>query len=365
MTAITILSTQRRDDRTGVRTYCDSLEAALKGVSGCSVRRYSHHECSAAVWRRWIVLLKLSRLLGRGMQQVVQRWMIYGCAKSCIRMNKIEGLVLAQDPITGAAANRLGLKVWTTCHFSDPIEEIFRATPFSGVFRLLMRRSMRWFLAQNARYGVLTKNVAEVMRRYSPQSEINVVPTICRFDHFYEPVPHEGFRIVMAGRLEHLKGQDRLVRMMVHVKDNTVSLWLMGEGPDRAALEKLASDLGVEDRVKFLGFVEKPEDVYRQCDLYIHSSRMECMPLAPIEAVVCGVPAWCYEFPGWNDNGIFDGTPLLNDLSSLESVAGDVERFVATSAVDRRKLLESQRQVACRYLRGEAVREIMRMANHG
>lgn len=318
-----ILSTQRNGDNTGVRAYCDTLEHVLRD-KGVEVKRITHHECSPRCVWLWRQILHIARLFGRGAQQVVMRVATYYMTKSALGKFKVQSdetsdkqlRILAQDPITAAAAAAVfGPNLQTsnppiihcTCHFSDPIEEIFRAVPMGPISRWLMRRVMGYYLCKNKRYFVLTKSVAEVMRNYAPEAVIKVIPTMCKVKEYTERIPHDGFRIVMAGRLEYLKGQWRLVEMLAELPE--AELWLLGDGSERGKLEEQAAKNGVATRVKFLGFRSDAVEMFRQCDLYVHSSLMESLPLSPIEAIFAGIPAMSFEYPGWNDWEIYDGIP--------------------------------------------------------
>jgi glycosyltransferase involved in cell wall biosynthesis len=68
-------------------------------------------------------------------------------------------------------------------------------------------------------------------------------------------------------------------------------LWLAGEGPERAACERLASRLGLGSRVRFLGFQEDPGPLYRAADIAVHASREEALSNFLIEAQAHGLPA--------------------------------------------------------------------------
>ena len=68
-------------------------------------------------------------------------------------------------------------------------------------------------------------------------------------------------------------------------------LWLAGEGPARAACEKLASSLGVETRVKFLGFQSDPGPLYAAADIAVHASKEEALSNFIIESQAHGLPA--------------------------------------------------------------------------
>lgn len=73
------------------------------------------------------------------------------------------------------------------------------------------------------------------------------------------------------GRLNAMKGHDVLLRAIASV-DN-VQLVILGEGEERAALEQLAVDLGISDRVRLLGWVENPRAYLPKFDLVTSTLR--------------------------------------------------------------------------------------------
>ena len=70
------------------------------------------------------------------------------------------------------------------------------------------------------------------------------------------------------------------------------SLWIIGDGPDRAMLEERAEELGVGRRVTFFGaqFAEEKLETLRASDVFVHPSRHEGMPTAVLEAGALGLP---------------------------------------------------------------------------
>ncbi|TNE42472.1 MAG: glycosyltransferase family 4 protein [Sphingomonadales bacterium] len=96
--------------------------------------------------------------------------------------------------------------------------------------------------------------------------------------------------ILSVGALIPRKGQDLLIRAMPSLP--TAILLLAGQGPEGAALERLAEELGVGDRVGLLGAV--PHDhlpiLYNAADVMALPSASEGMANAWIEAMACGTP---------------------------------------------------------------------------
>ena len=67
-------------------------------------------------------------------------------------------------------------------------------------------------------------------------------------------------------------------------------LWFAGDGPERAACERMAAGLGLGDRVRFLGFQQDPDPYYRAADIAVHASKEEALSNFLIEAQSHGLP---------------------------------------------------------------------------
>ncbi|MHA6763521.1 glycosyltransferase [Streptacidiphilus sp. PAMC 29251] len=110
----------------------------------------------------------------------------------------------------------------------------------------------------------------------------------------------EGPVAVCVGRLCRQKGQDVLLRAWAGVSAAVpdARLVLVGDGPDRAALEALAAGLPRPGSVVFAGAVEDPREWYAAADLLVLPSRWEGMALVPLEAMACGRPVLLTEVAG-------------------------------------------------------------------
>ena len=109
-------------------------------------------------------------------------------------------------------------------------------------------------------------------------------------DHFGLP---RDVRVALAvGRLSYEKGHDVLLRAFAAVAADMPD-WVVaiaGEGINRRALVALASELGLRDRVFFLGFQNAIDRLYAASDLLVMPSRDEGMPNAMLEAMASGLP---------------------------------------------------------------------------
>lgn len=101
-----------------------------------------------------------------------------------------------------------------------------------------------------------------------------------------------GQRIVLSvGGLIARKGQDLVMQALTHLPDDVIYL-LAGDGPDRAAYARLAQQIGVASRVRFLGPVANDElpVLYAAADVMALPSASEGLANAWVEALACGVP---------------------------------------------------------------------------
>jgi L-malate glycosyltransferase len=87
------------------------------------------------------------------------------------------------------------------------------------------------------------------------------------------------------------KNLERLLRIAALLPDAIPwRLAIAGEGPQRAALEASARELGLAERVAFTGFVDRPGSVLGELDVYVLTSDTEQMPIAVLEAMALGLP---------------------------------------------------------------------------
>lgn len=137
----------------------------------------------------------------------------------------------------------------------------------------------------------------------------------------WPPKESPGTGVVFAGRLSHEKGVDVLIRAIAAMPD--VTLDLAGAGPERAALERLAAEVGAADRVRFHGRLGTDElrSVLRKAAVAAVPSRWyENQPLAVLEAFACGLPVVGTELggvPELIDPGVDGASVPANDPAAL------------------------------------------------
>jgi glycosyltransferase involved in cell wall biosynthesis len=101
-----------------------------------------------------------------------------------------------------------------------------------------------------------------------------------------------GRRVLFVSRLAKDKRIDVLLRAMLHLRQAGAHLLLVGIGDDEHRLKEITRDLGLEDRVHFLGFVPEQDlpCVYRASDLFAIASECEVQSIPTLQATATGLP---------------------------------------------------------------------------
>jgi glycosyltransferase involved in cell wall biosynthesis len=141
--------------------------------------------------------------------------------------------------------------------------------------------------------------------------------------------------LLTVGRLdpsERYKGQNRIIRVLpMLLRDYPrLAYVIVGEGSDRQRLLRTACELGVEDRVRFLGFVDQLNECYSGCDLFVMPSTHEGFGIVYSEAMCCGMPVVAGGVDGSVSATLWGDVAFLCDPYDLSSV----ERAIRT-ALDR------------------------------
>jgi glycosyltransferase involved in cell wall biosynthesis len=138
-------------------------------------------------------------------------------------------------------------------------------------------------------------------------------------------IPESGpLHVVCVARLIERKGQDHLIEAMKRLKDEgrDVVLTLVGTGDMHAHYQDLARKLGVQDRVRFAGYVPREEinECYEKAHVFALPSFNEGMSLAALEAMAASLPLIVTR-TGGTEELLEDGT------NGFVFEWGDVERL--------------------------------------
>ncbi len=156
--------------------------------------------------------------------------------------------------------------------------------------------------------------------------------------------------LVTSSRLTHKNAVDDVISAMAYMPQN-VSFIIMGKGDDGPKLQKQARDLGVADRVKFLGFLPyKDIPIYfSACDIFIRASRSEGFGNSFIEAMASGIPVIATPVGGIVDFIDDRETGVFCSPDSPQSIVKAVEFYMKHESDKNRIVLEAKKRVNERY----------------
>jgi glycosyltransferase involved in cell wall biosynthesis len=164
-----------------------------------------------------------------------------------------------------------------------------------------------------------------------------------------QEVPCDGSLIVGCGRLHRQKGFDLLIEAFADLDDTKARLVILGEGPEREALETLARSRGVAGRVLMPGFESHPEKWLAQATLFVLPSRWEGFGHVLVEALAAGVPV----VSAWAPHGPAD---ILNDgeaglmvpTGNVAALGAAIDRLLIDKGL-RERLAEAGHKMAQRF----------------
>lgn len=145
-------------------------------------------------------------------------------------------------------------------------------------------------------------------------------------------LPRDGYVIGTVARLHWQKGVDRLLQAfhsLCHHRNN-LYLLIVGDGPDRAALEKLAEQLRVAEHCVFTGNRPNTQYLYALMDLFVLPSRWEGLPLTILEAWNAGTPVIATDVSGSRDLIQHGINGYLAD-DSAEGIASAIQRALQST----------------------------------
>jgi 1,2-diacylglycerol 3-alpha-glucosyltransferase len=191
-------------------------------------------------------------------------------------------------------AESLKLRQVSTYHFGpEVLTQPLPMRPFRGLIARLMR-------SYNNRFDLViapSQNLAKQIASEGVCTTVRYITNPVVFGDSTGVVPAEradGFTIMYAGRLGPEKNIGYLIKAFAELLKTVPQsvLWVAGAGPEGPALESLCAQLGVTEKVKFLGFLDHPAlaRYYAACDVFVLPSLMETQGLVVMEAMWFGRP---------------------------------------------------------------------------
>ena len=163
--------------------------------------------------------------------------------------------------------------------------------------------------------------------------------------------------LITTSRLVPKNAVDVVIRSLMYLP-KTVKFLVLGIGPDEAMLHQLAEDMGVADRVIFLGHIDRRDmpKYLKISDVFVRPSRSEGMGISFVEAMAAGVPVIATQVGGITDflfdqkhNPDKEPTGLFVIVDNPEDVARAVKEFLSDAGLRERSIMNAKRMVREKY----------------
>jgi len=176
-------------------------------------------------------------------------------------------------------------------------------------------------------------------------------------------IPSEAFTVGWIGRMTGIKRTDDVLLAFKRLRARGVDarLCMVGDGPDRAAIERRAHDLGIVRDTLFLGYQESVAPFYAAFDAFILPSANEGTPVTAIEALAAGRPVVATRVGGVPDV-VRDGEDgFLVEAGDVEALAERLASLAADPGLRERMGAAGRGRVLPRYAVARLVDDVDRL----
>jgi glycosyltransferase involved in cell wall biosynthesis len=334
-------------ERGGAQTYVASLLPALAGrfdvvvaahghgpvrdaarAAGVRYVALHHVRRSISPWRDALGLLELVRLMRRHRPQIVHA-------------NSSKAGILGR---LAAALSGVPIRIFTVHGWAFSAHSGLASTAYRWADRLMCPlTTVTICVAERARAEGLAARTCRAKRTV-------VIPNALDAAAVIEARPANATpTLVSVGRLQAPKDVGTLLRALAALPPGRVCAVIVGDGPQRAALEAEARALRLDGAVRFAGTRSDVPQLLAAADLFVLSSASEGAPMAVLEAMAAGLPVVASAVGGVPEIVVEGQTGLLVAPGDPAALAGAVRRLVEDPALRRRLGAAGRERVRARF----------------
>ena len=205
---------------------------------------------------------------------------------------------------------------------SDP--SFFRITKFSMERSCVVTAVSNWLAEETQREFNLSRPVRTIYNFLDANKFNGNAVKRCQFAEDHEKI------IMHISNFRPVKRVTDVVRAFKRILDEVdARLVMVGEGPERMAAVGVARQLGVQDKIKYLGNYEDIENIIPCADLIFQPSEHESFGLVPLEAMACGLPVVTTNSGGIVEVVTQGETGYLCEVGDIECMARDAIKILS------------------------------------
>jgi glycosyltransferase involved in cell wall biosynthesis len=201
-----------------------------------------------------------------------------------------------------------------------------------------------------------TVEMRELFSSWDIESEVMPNIGMMKCDSQISPrlsMPHSQFRLLFVGRILYWKGLELIIKVVKRLPGH-VTLTVIGDGPDYAALERLIDREGLNERVELLGSLMRSEvlALYKEYDVFIFPSLHDTGGFVVLEAMAAGLPVICLDRGGPALSVSENCGTVVSAGNKEETVSGlahAVERYMADQCLRETHGKNATSRIAAEY----------------
>ncbi|WP_025762109.1 N-acetyl-alpha-D-glucosaminyl L-malate synthase BshA [Dyadobacter tibetensis] len=179
---------------------------------------------------------------------------------------------------------------------------------------------------------------------FNVTKDIEVIPNFIDLDRFSRQkkehfklaiCPNNEKLVVHTSNFRKVKRIDDVISIFEKLlKKMPCKLLLVGDGPDRARIERRCKDLDICNDVRFLGKLDAIEEVLSVADLFLMPSESESFGLAALEAMACEVPVISSNVGGLPELNVHGYSGFLSDVGDVDDMVKNAAYVLDDSRLD-------------------------------
>lgn len=175
------------------------------------------------------------------------------------------------------------------------------------------KRSKKFHLKKN---GLVRQihGVGVDMKRFKASNDISKTGSI----RDSIGVPRDAFHIVTAAEINDNKNQLVVIKAIAQCEYDDIYYSLCGKGPEEKKLCRLIDELGLQDRVRLLGYRTDMDEILRSADCFAFPSIREGLGVAAIEALSSSVPLIVADNRGTREYAVNEENAYICDSSDVD-----------------------------------------------
>jgi glycosyltransferase involved in cell wall biosynthesis len=284
-------------------------------AAGARFIRLEHVRRPLSAWRDPLGLVELLTLLRRERPHIVH-------------VNSAKAAALGR---AAAWLARVPIRIYTVHGWSYTAHTGVASTLYLWAERLLRPLTTATVcVAESERRAGLEARTCDEATTVVIHNGVDLADTTVRETHA------QPCRLVTVGRLQVPKDASTLVRALAELPRSAFEAVIVGDGPDRAAVESEVRRLDVESVVQLAGERNDVPELLAASHVFVLSSLSEGLPLSILEAMAAGLPVVATNVGGVSELVLDGETGFLVPPGDPRSLAGAIERLLDDSALRAR-----------------------------